>query len=141
MGVPILDIITTVGNGILDIVKGKAETAKAVIEKDRELTLKRMDQKHEVDMADMKATSDYDMAALNASSSSWKDEYLTILLSAPVIGSFVPGVQDYVVRGWDFLAKAPLWFQTSFIGVIAATFGLRWLFSRQVNVAGNDTNQ
>jgi hypothetical protein len=68
---------------------------------------------------------------MNAQVSSWKDEYLTILLSAPVIGSFIPGVKDYAFREWGYLEKAPLWFQTSFVGVIAATFGLRWLFSRK----------
>ncbi|NTV01944.1 MAG: hypothetical protein HGB04_04050 [Chlorobiaceae bacterium] len=135
MGFPLLDIITTVGNGILDTIKGKQEAKRAVDEKTLALKLKAMDNQHEVDIADMKATTDYDLAALNASSTSWKDEYLTILLSAPVIGSFVPGVQDYVVHGWVYLAKAPIWFQTSFIGVIAATFGLRWLFNRP---ASND---
>ena len=125
----LLDILNTIAGGVLDTIKGKQETAKAVIEKDRELKLKAMDHQHEVDMGEQKATTDYDLAALTASTTSWKDEYLTILLSAPVIGSFVPGIQDYVVRGWDYLAKAPAWFQMSFIGVIAATFGLRWLFN------------
>ena len=126
----VLDILNTVAGGVLDTIKGRQETAKAMLEKDRELKLKAMDQQHEVDMVNMKATTDYDIEALNASTTSWKDEYLTILLSLPVIGSFVPGVQDSMLHGWEYLDKAPVWFQTSFIGVIAAAFGLRWLFSR-----------
>jgi hypothetical protein len=132
----LLDILSTVAGGVLDTIKGKQEAKKVLDEKTLELKLKSMDEQHEVDMSDMKATTDYDLAALNASSTSWKDEYLTILLSAPVIGSFVPGVQDYVVRGWGYLEKAPGWFQLSFIGVIAATFGLRWLFNRNTTSSG-----
>ena len=128
--IPLFDIINTVGGGILDTIKGNQAAKQAIAAKELECKLKAMDAQHELDVANQKATTDYDLAALQGQATSWKDEYLTILMSLPVIGSFLPSVQDYVVRGWDYLGKAPIWFQTSFIGVIAATFGLRWLFSR-----------
>ncbi|NTV26673.1 MAG: hypothetical protein HGB01_10770 [Chlorobiaceae bacterium] len=131
MGVPILDIIS----GGFGLVKGLIDNKKAKQEKQLEIDLKKMENQAALDMADQKATTDYDLASLDASKTSWKDEYLTILLSMPVIGSFLPGIQDYVVNGWGYLAKAPQWFQISFIGVIAATFGLRWLFSRSIPIA------
>ncbi|NTU54838.1 MAG: hypothetical protein HGA79_01135 [Anaerolineales bacterium] len=93
--------------------------------------LKRMDRQADIDMANQKATTDYDLEALKQTQTSWRDEYLTVLLSLPVIGSFFPVVQDSVVRGWEYLGKAPMWFQVSWIGVIAATFGLRWLYTRK----------
>jgi hypothetical protein len=132
MGIPVLDIVT----GGFGLVKGLIDNKKAKQEKQLEIDLKKMEHLADLEMADQKAETDYDLAALSGQVSSWKDEYLTILLSLPVIGSFVPGVQDSVVRGWDYLGKAPVWFQTSFIGVIAATFGLRWLFNRKTKTEG-----
>lgn len=76
------------------------------------------------------AERDWDMEALKQQENSWRDEYLTILLSLPLIGSFIPDIQDHVVRGWEYLQKAPLWYQLCFMGVVAATFGLRWWFNR-----------
>ncbi|KAA6233116.1 hypothetical protein FP507_08745 [Chlorobium phaeovibrioides] len=127
----ILDIIT----GGFGIIKGIIDNKKARQEKQQEIDLRKIEKQGELDIANQQATTDYDIQALKQSERSWKDEYLTILLSLPVIGSFIPGVQDSVVLGWDYLAKAPVWFQVAFIGVIAATFGLRWLFG---NVRGKE---
>lgn len=130
----LFDLAKTVVEGVVDTVKGNREAKKAISDKELEIKLKALDHRAKMQLADQSATTNYDIEALKASGSTWKDEYLTILLSLPVIGSFVPIVQDYVVVGWGYIEKAPLWFQTSFIGVIAATFGLRWLFSRQKNI-------
>jgi len=73
--------------------------------------------------------ADWDMRAQEQMKFSWKDEYLLILLTLPVIGSFIPGVQDYICKGWDYVGKAPDWYKIALLGVIAATFGLRWLIA------------
>jgi len=127
----ILDIIT----GGFGIIKGIIDNKQAKQKKQQEIDLRKIEKQGELDIANQQATTDYDIQALKQAERSWKDEYLTILLSLPVIGSFIPGVQDSVVLGWDYLAKAPVWFQMAFIGVIAATFGLRWLFG---NVRAKD---
>lgn len=75
---------------------------------------------------DMKNEGDYDTEAQRQMQHSWKDEYLVIVLTSPFIGSFIPTVQDHVAKGWEFVALAPPWYQWSFVGVICATFGLRW---------------
>lgn len=77
---------------------------------------------------------DYDTAAMNQMQYSWKDEYLVIVLTAPFIGSFLPNVQEHVSRGWTYVAQAPDWYQWSFIGIICATFGLRW-YARKTSIA------
>jgi len=67
----------------------------------------------------------YDIEAQRQMQYSWKDEFLMFVLSLPFIGSFIPVVQDYVVKGWEYLTLAPSWYQWAFLGVISATFGLR----------------
>jgi len=76
------------------------------------------------------AEANYDLEAMRQMQYSWKDEYLLIILSLPFLASFIPVVQDYVITGWGYISQAPDWYQWSFLGVIAATFGLRWLFSK-----------
>jgi len=85
-------------------------------------------------MQEAKAEENWDLAALRQSESSWKDEWLVFLLSMPFIGSFIPVVQDHVVLGWSYVSKAPLWYQTAFLGIIAASFGLRWWISKKKDV-------
>jgi len=68
---------------------------------------------------------DYDIEAQRQMKYSWKDEYLVIVLTLPFIFSFIPVAQDHVIIGWEYIAKAPDWYQWSFMGIIIATFGLR----------------
>ncbi|WP_456322098.1 hypothetical protein, partial [Hydrogenimonas sp.] len=75
----------------------------------------------------MKIESDWDTNAQKQMENSWKDEYLLFLLTLPIVGSFIPQAQEYVVVGWGYIAQAPEWYIFSFLGVVAATFGLRWL--------------
>jgi len=78
---------------------------------------------------------DYNITAQKQMEHSWKDEYLTIILSLPFIGSFIPTVQDYVMVGWGYVTKAPQWYQMAFMGVIVASFGLRgWFKNKSVNM-------
>ena len=75
-------------------------------------------------------TADWDLRAMEAAKESWKDELLLLIFSAPFVGSFIPGVQDAVLRGWEYVAKAPLWYQVCYAGMVAASFGLRWWFTQ-----------
>lgn len=68
----------------------------------------------------------YDIEAQKGMADSWKDEWLTIVLSAVFIACFIPGLQEYVRQGFVFLKEStPWWFEWSFTGMIAASFGLR----------------
>lgn len=84
-------------------------------------------------LAEVNAETSWDLAALRASERSWKDEWLTIILSAPFVGAFIPVVQDHVLVGFQYLNQTPHWYQMSFLGVVAASFGLRWWFTKRLN--------
>jgi hypothetical protein len=62
---------------------------------------------------------------------SWKDEYLTILLSVPLILAFLPSTQEAVLKGFETLDKTPQWYMMLVTGIVAGVFGLRWLVSRK----------
>ena len=60
-----------------------------------------------------------------ASGSSWKDEWFTIILSLPLIMSFIPGLSDYVELGFYAISNTPEWYQLSVLVAIGASFGVR----------------
>ena len=69
--------------------------------------------------------SDWDLAAMRNSESSWKDEYLTIVLSIPLILCWIPGCEELVRVGFQNLEQVPDWYKAMFATVVAAAFGVR----------------
>ena len=68
---------------------------------------------------------DWDLEMARGSSNSWKDEWLTILFSIPLILAFVPGMEDVVRNGFARLNEMPQWYQYSLGVIVAASFGVR----------------
>ena len=76
---------------------------------------------------------DWEMASIN--NSGWKDELVLIILSIPMITSFIPWTQAATQAGFDSLATTPLWYRTTVMSIYLATFGLR-LWRRDTNKSG-----
>ena len=68
---------------------------------------------------------EWDIEAIKGSTSSWKDEWLTILFSVPLILAFIPGMEDVVTNGFTQLNNMPDWYQYSLGVIVAASFGVR----------------
>ena len=68
---------------------------------------------------------DWDLEAIRGARNSWKDEWLVILFSIPLILAFVPNMELVVLNGFEVLEQMPEWYQYS-LGVIgASSFGVR----------------
>ena len=68
---------------------------------------------------------DWDLEMAKGSTSSWKDEWLTILFSIPLILAFIPGMEEVVANGFAQLQAMPEWYQYSLGVIVAASFGVR----------------
>jgi len=68
---------------------------------------------------------DWDIAAQKNSSGSWKDEYLTILFSIPLLLCFLPFTVEYVERGFEALAMTPDWYKYTLGVIVSASFGIK----------------
>jgi hypothetical protein len=68
---------------------------------------------------------DWDITMAEGSKHSWKDEWLTILFSVPLILAFIPGMEGVVQNGFDQLSSMPEWYQYSLGVIVAASFGVR----------------
>ena len=71
------------------------------------------------------AEIDWDLEAIKGSQTSWKDEWLTILFSIPMILAFIPGMEGIVAHGFEQLSKAPDWYFYSVGLIVSASFGFR----------------
>lgn len=67
----------------------------------------------------------WDEIQAGASANSWKDEYLTIIVSIPLIICFIPGCQAVVAEGFTALDNTPDWYIYTLSVVFAASFGVK----------------
>ena len=73
----------------------------------------------------------WDNNAVNQMAGSWKDEYLTLLLSAPVILAFCgEWGRTAAAEGFAAISTVPDWYMVAFLTSIAASFGVRALVDR-----------
>ena len=54
---------------------------------------------------------DWDLEAIRGARNSWKDEWLVILFSIPLILAFVPNMELVVLNGFEVLEQMPEWYQ------------------------------
>lgn len=57
--------------------------------------------------------------------SGFKDEFVLFLLSIPLVMSFIPEMQPYVVDGFAALSQTPEWYQWLILAVFTAIYGIR----------------
>lgn len=99
-----------------DLIKGKAEEKKAI--QQRKLQAIQNDSEWESKMAD-------------ATANSWKDEFWSIILAAPIMAVMYsvamddPAIIDRVMRGFEALDTLPEWFTYLLFISVSASFGLK----------------
>lgn len=124
------------------------QTVGAVVE---HLNLKRK-LKAEIELEKLRGKAEYERAKSQRASESegrdheweleslrnsgWKDEWVLVVLSIPMILSFIPVTVGYVVAGFAALESTPLWYRVTVASVYLATFGLR-LWRRDVSAGTN----
>ena len=111
---PIAELAGTWMSGKVEEKKAQAKTRVAKAEAEATVMQK-------------KATGeiDWDLEMAKGSTSSWKDEWLTILFSIPLILAFIPGMEEVVANGFLQLQAMPEWYQYSLGVIVAASFGVR----------------
>ena len=111
---PVTELAGTWLNGKVESTKAQAATKVAKA-------------KAEAVIMEKKATGeiDWDLEMAKGSSNSWKDEWLTILFSIPLILAFIPGMEEVVKNGFAQLEAMPEWYQYSLGVIVAASFGVR----------------
>jgi hypothetical protein len=87
--------------------------------------------KHDAKKNVIQNSADWESKMADASSSSWKDEFWTIVLAIPVfmvgyaIAANDVSVIDRVAEGFEALDKLPEWYQYLLFIAISSSFGIR----------------
>tara|TARA_R110000851_G_scaffold153225_1_gene295200 strand:- start:184 stop:534 length:351 start_codon:yes stop_codon:yes gene_type:complete len=69
---------------------------------------------------------DWDIEAIKATQNSWKDEWITLLFSIPLILAFSGDWGTQIVQaGFTSLETMPTWYQYSLGGIVSASIGMR----------------
>jgi len=83
-------------------------------------------------MAEAGQTQNYDLdrLAMEQMTKSWKDELILIIFLAPMIMSFIPGMEQYALAGFNVIAQMPEWYRYIIIGMVVVIYGLRGLLEK-----------
>jgi hypothetical protein len=101
-------------SGFIETKKAKAKQKLVKIEAETSLLEKQI-----------KGEIDWDVEAVKGSKESWKDEYLTILFSIPLLLCFLPFTVEYVERGFEALSMTPDWYKYTLGVIVSASFGIK----------------
>jgi len=75
--------------------------------------------------------AEYQGKLLESRNSDWKDEFILILLSVPIVmlgfavWSDNPEHMEKMKLFFEYFSQLPFWYQTIFVGVIASVYGLK----------------
>jgi len=100
--------------------KGRVERSKAEVEAKVATSAAKAAVMTKVAAGEM----EWNQAWAEGAQSSWKDEWLTILVSIPLILAFT-GYEDVVQRGFEALEAMPSYYKTAVGVVFAASFGVQ----------------
>ena len=106
-----LGLITQVANLAGTMIEGKTAVKKAEAETKMKIATGEID---------------WDIAAMKATENSWKDEWITLLFSIPLILAFCGDWGNQIVQaGFTALEIMPDWYQYSLGGIVSASIGMR----------------
>ena len=102
--------------------KGKTDKQAA----EAKLKLTEAEAKAKIMLSKETSVADWERIMAQGSQTSWKDEWLTILFSIPLVLVFLGDTgRDIVANGFAALETMPDWYQYTLGVIVAASFGVR----------------
>ena len=114
-------VTTQVGGffkGKQELAKVKLEAEKIVIKAKAETELSIAKSKSKMAESGQMQSYDLDRIAMNNMGKSYKDEFILAIFMAPMILAFIPGFDQYALRGFEVIQKMPQWYQYTIIGMV-----------------------
>ena len=121
--------LVTLGSAIVSGISGyfqdKNEIKKVQVEADKLLIMAEAESKAK--RLEREAEMDYDLdrIAMQNMDKSWKDELILLIWLTPVVMSFIPVWQPFVVAGFASLALVPDWYMYILVGLVTVIYGMR----------------
>lgn len=109
-----LEIVRILGSWGTTWLHNKAKISEAKAQVQQEILLKQA-----------QSNSDWEKIMASNMGQSWKDEWILILWSIPMILCFVPNFSEFVFAGFSALEQTPEWYRIAWGVIISASFGYR----------------
>ena len=126
-------IVSNISNYFKDkyeIKKVQVEADKLLIMAEAESKAKRLEREVEMDY-------DLDRVAIQNMDKTWKDELILLIWLTPVVMSFIPEWQPYVVAGFATLAMVPNWYMYILVGLVTVIYGMRGMLKMALQIIGS----
>lgn len=88
-------------------------------------------EKAKTERAERSEGRDHEWELESIKNSGWKDEYVLIILSIPLVLVFIPFTQPMALDGFAALETTPDWYRWLIMLIFTATYGIR-LWRRQI---------
>lgn len=111
-----MSILTVLGG----LVKPITEAYSSRQERKQAIHLKELEGIQNADASEFLA----DKARAESLQGSWKDEFITLVVTIPIVMCFVPGWNGYVTDGFNALNSTPQWFQYLTISIYSVGAGV-----------------
>ena len=102
----------------------KNPLARLLVSKTIEKVSHHLEKEKIIRVREIEASKSIDIQNIKASSSSFRDELLTIIISAILICCFLPYTQPSMIRGFEIMQQAPKEFWWAVLIVFSGSFGI-----------------
>ena len=135
MAIGWLSLASVVGGGVKALagpvtewVKGKQRIKAAKVDAEIQVIQARADHVQYMATTDQAAGINWEKASIE--NAGWKDEFLLLLFSIPLVMCFVPGGSPYVREGFSALNECPEWYRWSICIMVGSAYGYRKIADR-----------
>jgi hypothetical protein len=122
MGV-LASIVGNLGGKVVETIDNRSKRKHE--DKMKKMQIEEMRHKKQLEMVIRGQEMDNSWELEQIKNSGWKDEFVLVLLSIPMVLSFIPSTVGYVEDGFAALALTPQWYQWLILAVFAAIYGIR----------------
>jgi hypothetical protein len=124
---PAISFLEKLAGGILApvkdvVVKGMEIRAKR---KEQELQLEDAMHQRRIELIKQGLAADATWEIEQIRNSGGKDEWVLGVISIPLVGCFIPGLDTYMLRGFNVLGQTPDWYQWLILLIFTAIYGIR----------------
>jgi hypothetical protein len=118
-----LGLLTGVPTAIADYFKEKQKLKS--VERLQKLELDAAMHRRKVELISQGLHADANWEVEQIRASGWKDEWVLVIISIPLIMCFVPGLDGYVHAGFQALESTPDWYTWLVLLIFTAVYGIR----------------
>jgi len=115
----------------LNVVSMAIKAGSHIYKKRQETKMAMADAQHRTAIAMAKGEKEYEGKLLEARQSDWKDEFVLLILSAPILVlawaviSEDPSAMDKIKLFFDYFSSLPSWFTNLWILGVASIYGIK----------------